>query len=409
MQELLETMSDASADEQEDKARLLWDELIHLEERRGKSLFTGQYTWTHYGRYRTEFDAEFVRKLNEASWIRDSDDELQRPGFLLFEPLGWKPNPFLQSKIRFKPPVIDALAKEAGLEPGILNLLKKLGLTSEAELRSRLGIADSSETEADERDEKTDTGKDHISDEDGDVDDAIKDLLGDDTEPTPPAPDPSGPEPTKRRTGSGSEGRRSPGQDDSGSAGRRIDGRKRGRTGGKPQGTGGSGKQGAATTGDSGKPFISYVATRPNEEEPDPDGLQHQARMALEEKAIDLILQREPQLKRTPTNNPGYDLCEPDANDEPIRRVEVKAMTSDLQSRPVGLSRAQFECAREHRGRFWLYVVEHAADPKKSRIVRIQDPAGKARTFCFDHGCINVADIDTSEHANVSSEEGKNE
>ena len=55
--------------------------------------------------------------------------------------LGWKPNPFLHSKIRFKPPIIDQLAKEAGIEPGVLDLLKKLGVTSEARaLRARLGV-----------------------------------------------------------------------------------------------------------------------------------------------------------------------------------------------------------------------------------------------------------------------------
>ena len=114
--------------------------------------------------------------------------------------------------------------------------------------------------------------------------------------------------------------------------------------------------------------------------------------MALEEKAINLILQREPQLQRTSTHNPGFDLFEFGGNGQPSRWVEVKAMTGGLQNRPVGLSHTQFECAREHREAYWLYVLEHGGDDT-ARIIRIQDPAGKARTFTFDRGWINVAEV----------------
>ena len=36
----------------------------------------------------------------------------------------------------------------------------------------------------------------------------------------------------------------------------------------------------------NGRPFISYVGTHLDDEEPDPDGVDQEARMALEEKAI---------------------------------------------------------------------------------------------------------------------------
>lgn len=132
--------------------------------------------------------------------------------------------------------------------------------------------------------------------------------------------------------------------------------------------------------------------THPSEEDPDPDALDQAARMALEARAIDLILAREPNWHRTPAFNPGYDLFEP-GPEQPNRWCEVKAMTGSLDDRPVGLSTTQFECAREHGPDYWLYVVEHARD-ENSRIVRIQGPAGKARTFTFDHGWINVAELD---------------
>jgi hypothetical protein len=120
--------------------------------------------------------------------------------------------------------------------------------------------------------------------------------------------------------------------------------------------------------------------------------------MALEAKALAFILETEPALQRTPTNNPGFDLFEQGAAGRPARWIEVKAMTGSLSDRPVGLSHTQFECAREHGKAYWLYVIEHAGDDN-ARTVRIQDPAGKARTFTFDHGWLCVADIaDQPEH-----------
>ncbi len=115
--------------------------------------------------------------------------------------------------------------------------------------------------------------------------------------------------------------------------------------------------------------------------------------MALEEQAVQVILEHEPELQRMPPNTAGFDLVEHGPDGEPVRWVEVKAMTGGLRSRPVGLSRTQFDHAREHGSRYWLYVVEHANSRQQARIVRIQNPAGKARTFTFDHGWLKVSDV----------------
>lgn len=390
LDELLNALSTFDPVTRMKKAKLLWEALGDVEDRRGAGTFSGTYRWTYYHPRSATFDAAFVTVLNQSAWVPSpsGSGELQRPDFVLFESLSWKPNPFLLSKVRFKPPLLESLAKEAGIEPGILELLKKLGLTSEAQLRDRLGIED--------KPKAGDTPGP------GNVDDAIKDLLGGTSDPTPPITDPAGPEPTHGGAGTGATGaggHGSTGGGEPGASGSGAGGHGRGAgTGGKPPGTASSGGKGGPGAKSSGaKPFISYVATHPDDEEPDPDGLAQEARMALEEKAIDLILAREPQLKRTPTNNPGFDLFEPNGDDEIIRRVEVKAMTGDLRGRPVGVSREQFDCARKHGEAYWLYVVECADDPQTSRIVRIQDPAGKARTFCFDRGWISVAEIDGAE------------
>jgi hypothetical protein len=155
----------------------------------------------------------------------------------------------------------------------------------------------------------------------------------------------------------------------------------------------GMGRGRRTPAGPSGRPFISYVAVNPNDEGLDPDRLDHGARMALEEKAIEAVVSLEPHWRRTPARNPGFDLFEVDPEGHPTRWCEVKAMAGGLEDRPVGMSHTQFECAREHGSAYWLYVVEHA-DSARARIVRIQDPAGKARTFTFDRGWLDAAEVE---------------
>ena len=46
---------------------------------------------------------------------------------------------------------------------------------------------------------------------------------------------------------------------------------------------------------------------------------EHERRMGVEEAALELILKQEPQLSRTPMNNPGYDLYEADAGGSTVR------------------------------------------------------------------------------------------
>ena len=150
-------------------------------------------------------------------------------------------------------------------------------------------------------------------------------------------------------------------------------------------------RTGHGTHSEGGRKFFSYVALTPeDEEESDPDGLTQKERMDLENEAIELILGREPGLQRTPTNNPGFDLTEPGPDGHPVKWIEVKAMKGTLKDRPVGLSRPQFESAQQNGAAFWLYVVQRAGVPEQASVVRIQDPAGKARTFTFDHGWLAV-------------------
>ena len=355
------------------KAALLWEALGELEDRRGASVFSGTYSWFYLQKRTCQFPAAFVDQLNKTAWVPDANGKLYCPEFIDFDSLGWEKHPFLQSQIRFKPPVIERLEREAGFEPGVLAFLKKRGLTSMEDLLDQLGPEDAS---VDERETANDiqnptSDMPHLA---GSVIDALPETEAPEGAAAPAArpTEPGVAAPTGRL------GTTSAPVDSPPAAARERRGREH------------VGPSGGA------REFISYIGVHLDREEPDPDGLAHQARMDLEEQAILHIMEKESEWQRTAANNPGFDLYQV-KNGQEARWCEVKAMTGSLEDRPVTLSHTQFEHAQKRGGAYWLYVVEYAGTGE-ARVVPIQDPAGKARYFTFDRGWLSVTD------ANVDAE-----
>ena len=363
---LLALLPSLDAAEQAERGQLLWEALSELLERRGIGVFSTTYRWFYFYQRSTSFDAAFVRLLNSEPWVPGPDGALAVPFAVNFETLGWKPNPVLQSKIIFKPPIIEMLAREVGIDPKVLELLKQIGVTSVAEFHARFQIdADDVSTKA--ADNADQAPEDSRSTEDQ-------------QEEEPKGPEDGAAEPEKSYSAENRGAERSASKRSGPSRGDQREGTRR------------DGSPDRDQAGE-GRRFISYIAVEA-EDEADLDGLDQQARMKLEASAIDLVLEREPTLQRTPAGNKGFDLIETDASGEPERWVEVKAMTGALIERPVGLSPAQFEFARRAQDQYWLYVVEEARRTGHSRIVKIQNPAGRAGSFTFDHGWTAVAEID---------------
>ncbi|TEF12275.1 DUF3883 domain-containing protein [Pseudomonas aeruginosa] len=389
--QLLEFLSTLAPEETAARVKVLWDALADLEAR-GTAPFYGTYKWGYSHEAKSaRFDAAFIRMLNQAAWVPNSNGELVLPSLVVFEELGWKPNPFLQTKIAFKPPIIDQLAKEAGIDPAILDLLRR-DPAIVAELASRLNTSPTQEPEP-----STAPEPEVDASSESDVYDDARDLYGDEMPHIPPGtPDPDGGDDVGNgvgrggQAGSGSGQPRGNGQGNSGGA--QGGSGSHGASGGKGNGNGNGGAHGKRTPGQTGsRPFISYVGAHPEDDGPDPDGLDQVARMQIEGHAIDLIIDLEPTLCRTPDGNPGFDLYEADSTGRSIRWVEVKSMTGSLEDRPVGLSHTQFDYAREKGDAYWLYVVEHATDPAQARVLRIQNPIAHARTFTFDSGWSQIA------------------
>ena len=366
--ELLDHMAGLSPNERKARAATLWEALADVAGRT-PGAFDGTYSWGYSHESKTAtFDAAVVRRLNEVSWVPAGDGEFRVPAKVSFETLGWRSNPFLLSKIRFKATAIDLLAKEADIEPDVLYLLKEHGITNMAVALERLGL-----TGNDEDDGASDVNS---------VEDAVA-ALGIEAPTTPSVEYPDAIQDDAERdrgTGAHSGAHRENAEVQSGRRGARIGGGIR------------SGVNRGATVSGEAAPFISYVAVDREDGTDDPDGLVHEERMALEEAAITLILNREQDWQRTPTGYPGFDLFKV-ADGRPCSWCEVKAMRGCLHDRPVGLTHTQFKHAQERGNAYWLYVVEHAGD-EDARIVRIRDPAGKAQTFTFDRGWLEVAEVD---------------
>ena len=134
--------------------------------------------------------------------------------------------------------------------------------------------------------------------------------------------------------------------------------------------------------------FIQVGRDQPTE----PDSEAQERRMDLEAKAIQHIRQSEPEWKQTEQGNPGFDLYQTDADGEIVKWCEIKSLGGAWGEHPVGLSHTQFKLAQAKGDAYWLYVVEHAGDPERIRLLRIQDPAGLAETFTFDDGWAAIAE-----------------
>ena len=337
---LIKRLPELPSEDARRRAKLLWDALRAT----AQGAFSGQYRWFRYSERSVEFDSASVDLLNRSAWVPGGNGDLQRPLLVSLDDLGWQRNAFLESKIKFRPPVLDTLAEEAGLDRSDIDLVREArerGM-SNAEMRAKLGLAEPPPASPDDAGE--DTGDEHAED-------------------TADAPAPPGRVPTPQPPAEPAP---------STEAAPRVE---------------------PAPTEGGRRAFRSYIEVREEAGDgaPDPDGLGHEERMALEEAAIALIRERGPSLRPTAAGNAGYDLYEAGGAGEIVRWVEVKSMRGGWDAGPVGLTHTQFGLAREKGGAYWLYVVEYAGDAER-HIVRVRDPAGRDSEYLFDDGWREAAE-----------------
>ena len=332
--DLLDELEALHPEKREQRSVTLWNELKALYRQRGIGAFDANYRWSYsHQSKQVQIDPKFVRQLNNTAWVADRSGHLCNPRTVDFEETSLERDSFLESKISFKPPVMDQLAEEAGIEPGVLELLLNLGLNNTSELRRRLGEP-----------EETQNTRIHVSSTERSK------SIGQSLE-------------VKETISIADKSRAESSHSNVKDSGRRDETRKQ---------------------------FISYVGVHSENLESDPEGLTQMERMDLESAAIRFIRSLEPEWKSTPPNNTGFDLYCGITQENAIRWCEVKAMRATMDEHPVGISQSQFRWAQEHGEAYWLYVVEQAASDTPN-IVRIQNPVGKAETFTFDRGWREIA------------------
>lgn len=114
------------------------------------------------------------------------------------------------------------------------------------------------------------------------------------------------------------------------------------------------------------------------------DAQNEKTNLAVEQKAIKFILEKEPEWHRTPRGNPGFDLYQTDNNrktGKQIRWCEVKSFSGTFGSAEV--TPREFEAAQGHKANYWLYIVENV-ESGSPNLFKIQDPASKAFRFRID-------------------------
>ena len=324
--ELLDRNEAADLARRAEVAALLWQELCTVAWQPARH-FRGTYQWFYYRERSRHFPAAFIRQLNEREWVPNAGGGFGKPGEVIFDSLGWPRHDSLLEQIEFLPP------PDPGDGDEDLSLVSgRIGVS--ARLLIRLGEMDVPEEELEafldqweERAAMTDKHQGPSS--------SALDRTGTIERPDVPAE-------RANRPASGRE------------------------------------------------TFRSYVAVHQDGPGDPDERIEHEQRMRIEEAAVEFILQLEPDWRRTPTNNPGFDLYRADEAGDPVQWCEVKSLRGAWSDQPVTMTRNQFDLAREKRDAFWLYVVDHAASEER-RLYAIQDPAGRAELFSFDRGWDSIS------------------
>ena len=131
---LLERLPLLSVDQQRERAELLWNSLIELVQRGRHKCFRGTYKYHYHSWHIRAFPSRFVKRLNEAHWIPNEEGSLSAPESVAFADLGWEADEYLLSQIEFmqpRSPAVASLAREVGVEPETLDLIREHKITPE--------------------------------------------------------------------------------------------------------------------------------------------------------------------------------------------------------------------------------------------------------------------------------------
>lgn len=96
-----------------------------------------------------------------------------------------------------------------------------------------------------------------------------------------------------------------------------------------------------------------------------------------------LLLSKDNDFQKTPTNNKGFDIYEKDTNGQIIRYIEVKTLTGQWAQGGVGITKDQLEFAQKEKDKWWLFVVENISTDN-TKVYQFKNPILEANRFMFD-------------------------
>ncbi|MCB9705435.1 MAG: DUF3883 domain-containing protein [Myxococcales bacterium] len=97
-----------------------------------------------------------------------------------------------------------------------------------------------------------------------------------------------------------------------------------------------------------------------------------------------------------PPGTPGYDVQSGRISDPNARFIRVLGLDGGWERLPVILSSRDAAAARTFGRQYWLYVVEHARDPGRRKVQRIQDPLPRIARYALDQRWREQAERDGS-------------
>jgi hypothetical protein len=364
--EFLAKLNDDTFDSGKQKSILLWNLLCEVvdgfREYGREGYFQGAFIWQHYSKYTRHFDAHFLLQLRQVSWLPAHDGTLKRPSEICFSelPEDFKPQHYLQSKLGFKPEAINLLAKEANIDPAILDFIRNNNVSLE-QLRRHFEPAQ-------ETRESFMTGMKYTTKPSGESGVGIPQKSSSAMQGNSKVDNSSLVEPLDRTNDENGEPKTA-----------RTD---------------------INQPNDRSRPFKTYVYVSPKDTNEVADSASVENRIAVDNAGIKRVLEFERQSRRFPEQKshsyPGYDIESKDIADQVVRYIEVKSVSGSWGEQGVTLSKTQFQKAIELGDRYWLYVVERAAQDD-FQIHCLQNPACQVHQFVYDNGWKALAE-ENGEH-----------
>ncbi len=367
-------------------------------------IMQGTYIWYYYSNKTVHhFDACFVEKLKNSEWLTLPDGQYRKPSDICFSQLpdGFTPDDYLQQRLGFRPETVILLAREAGIDPEILDLIKqnKIDVNQLREMLGKLNPVTPTE-------KSTDTGVKPTPDQNAETNETKQTVASDSNKESSEHSEGS----NRAGKGSSSQSNHDYHEEDTQAPGNRHTAEHE-----KSSNEGSSANVTPTKNTASTEPrsrMVSYLESTSEsfDASMDSGGMSHEERLRIGDAGIHVALWYEKKNDRIPKylgqRHEGYDIDSFEVESANIvldrlstgklvRHIEVKGKKEGWDGWGVGMTPAEFRAAYktgESGVDYYLYVVEYALDPSRRKLYVIHNPPANVTSFRFDEAWKKTAD-----------------